>query len=185
MARAVTEVFAPWLLITGLFLGVGAKYGATGLGWGLLGALFASLGPMGFIVGGVIAGRFSDHHLTTREHRIVPLVLSLLSVGLGIVTLQMGGAPSALVAVEVSMLGGLLVMGPITAIWKISFHTGVAAAAACILMAVHGLALAGLLLLVVLIGWSRVVLSHHSVAQVVAGAPVGVLAALPAFLLVR
>ncbi|MFI7578245.1 phosphatase PAP2 family protein [Micromonospora sp. NPDC049497] len=46
-----------------------------------------------------------------------------------------------------------------------------------------GLALIPSLALVALVGWSRVRLGDHTIGQVVAGALVGVLIAMPTFLL--
>lgn len=184
-ARAVTELFAPWVLIIGLFLAVGGNTGGRGPAWGLLGAAFASMGPMTVIVAGVIVGRYTDHHLTTREQRIIPLALSLIMVITGIFVLHVLDAPADVLAVEAAMLGGLVVTAPITALWKISFHTGVAMAAVTILTVVYGPALIALLPVVALIGWSRVKLTHHTPLQVLLGAPIGALAAVVPFLLVR
>lgn len=186
LARLLTELFAPWVLIIALFLAVGWHAdGAHGLAWDLLGAAFASLGPMLAIVGGVLLGRFTDHHLTVREHRVPILLLSVALVITGIAVLAAAGAPRDVVAVEAAMLGGLTITSPITAVWKVSFHTGVAAAAAVILTIVYGPPLALSIPLVAVIGWSRVQLRHHTTAQVIVGAPVGAIAATLAFLLAR
>ncbi|SEG94079.1 hypothetical protein SAMN04489712_1435 [Thermomonospora echinospora] len=184
-ARAVTELFAPWVLIISLFLAVGWSTGERGVAWGLLGAAFASMGPMTVIVAGVIVGRYTDHHLTTREQRVIPLVLSLIMVVTGIFVLHVLNAPADVLAVEAAMLGGLVVTAPITALWKVSFHTGVASAAVTILAIVYGPVLIALSPIVVLIGWSRVKLAHHTPLQVLLGAPIGTLAATVPFLLVR
>ncbi|MFC7734128.1 hypothetical protein [Actinomadura keratinilytica] len=60
----------------------------------------------------------------------------------GIAALAAAGAPRDVVAVEAAMLGDLVVAAPVTAVWKVSFHTGVAAAAAVISTIVYGPALA-------------------------------------------
>jgi hypothetical protein len=110
LARLFSEVFAPWVLIIALFLGVGwHAAGPPGLAWGLLGATFASLGPMSAILTGIIVGRFTDHHLTVREHRLPILILSVALVITGIVALAILGAPRDVVAVEAAMLGGLVI----------------------------------------------------------------------------
>jgi hypothetical protein len=186
IARAITEVFAPWVLIIVLFLTVGWHTGhVRGLVWGLAGAVCASLAPMAVILVSVIRRRVSDHHLTTREHRKGPLLIALVLVIVGIAGLVAAGAPRDVIAVEAAMLAGLLVMIPITRVWKISFHSGVSAGAVAILTIVYGPWLLLALPAVVLIGWSRVHLTHHTPAQVIAGAPVGALAATAMFLLTR
>jgi len=83
------------------------------------------------------------------------------------------------------MLCALLTLIPITAFWKISFHTGVATATITLLTLTYGPALSLLHPLVALIGWSRVHLTHHTVAQVLTGAPTGALATILPFLLIR
>ncbi|MFC5750135.1 hypothetical protein [Actinomadura rugatobispora] len=185
LAKVITEIFAPWALAMALFLAVGWRSGPTGLAWGLLGAAITVIGPMAVIIGGVVAGRYTDHHLTTREHRVIPLLISAVLIVIGIGVLQVVGAPSDVVAVQAAMLGVLFVMGPITALWKISFHTGIAGAAVAILSLVWGPGMLGLAVIVVLIGWSRTTLTHHSVLQVMAGPPVAIFATTVPFLLVR
>ena len=184
-AKLVTEIFAPWVLILALFLALGARTGPTGLAWGLLAATFPSIGPMAVIVRGVLTNRYTDHHLTTRKQRLLPLLLSGLLVITGIAVLYLAQAPAPLLAAEVAMLCALLIFTPITAFWKISFHTGVAAAAATLLTLTYGPALSLLSPLVALIGWSRVRLAHHTTTQVIAGAPTGALITALPFLLIR
>ena len=185
-ARIVTEAFAPWVLIVVLFLSVGWHADRLpGLAWALAGATCASLAPKAVIVTGVLRRRYGDHHLTAREDRKVPLIIALVLVTAGIAGLAAAGAPREVVAVEAAMLAGLLVMMPITRVWKISFHTGVAAATAAILTMVYGAWSLFGIPVVTLIGWSRLRLAHHTSAQVIAGAPVGAVAATVAFLLVR
>lgn len=174
------------MLIVALCLAVGWHAGRwSGLAWGLAAAVCASLGPMSVVIIGVFRRRYSDHHLTTHEDRKVFLIIALVLVVAGTVVLAVAGAPRDVVAVEAAMLAGLLVTTPITRVWKISFHTGVATAALVILTIVYGPWLALALPILFLIGWSRVRLHHHTVAQVLAGAPVGALAATVAFLAVR
>ncbi|MGD0554068.1 MAG: hypothetical protein ABSA93_03715 [Streptosporangiaceae bacterium] len=186
LARAVTEVFSPPVLITALFLAVGwHDAGSRGLAWGLAGAGFASIGPSAVIVVGVLRGRFTDHHLALREQRAAPLTAAAVMVAAGIVVLAVTGAPPDLVAVEAVMLGGLVITVPVTLVWKVSLHTGVAASIAAVLTIVFGaVAIAGWAV-VVLVGWSRVRLGAHTPAQVVAAAPVGAAIAVLIFALVR
>lgn len=184
IAKAITELFAPWVLILVLFLALGAQTGPTGLAWGLLAAAFPSLAPMAVILRGVLTGRYTDHHLTTRAQRLTPLLLTGLLVITGIAVLHLLDAPVILLAAETAMLSALLAFTPITAFWKISFHTGVAAAAVTLLTLAYGPALASLSPLIALIAWSRLHLTHHTLAQVLVGAPIGALATALPFLLI-
>jgi hypothetical protein len=73
----------------------------------------------------------------------------------------------------VAGITGLVVFGAVTLAWKMSIHAGVAAGTLTVLVALYGpVALAGAPL-VVLTCWSRLVLSAHTTAQVMAGALVG------------
>ncbi|WP_242882664.1 phosphatase PAP2 family protein [Actinomadura litoris] len=173
VARLVTEIGAPWVLIIILFLAVAAHdAGWAGLGWGLAGAFFASLGPMALIARGTRAGEYSDHHLTERSHRTRPLLGAVGLVVAGLVLGKLIDAPNEVYAVMAAMLAGLAVTVPITLRWKISFHAGVAAALVGILTLVFGPAVSIGWLLVALIAWSRVRLGDHTIAQVLAGAVV-------------
>ncbi|MFC9976371.1 hypothetical protein ACFVH6_36300 [Spirillospora sp. NPDC127200] len=173
-ARAITEIGAPWVLIVALFLAVGAHAaGWAGLAWGLAGAFFASLGPMALIARGTRAGRYSDHHLTERSHRIKPLLGAVALVVAGLVLGKLADAPGEVYAVMAAMLAGLAVTVPITLRWKISFHAGVAAALVGILTLVYGPAASIGWAAVALIAWSRVRLGDHTLTQVIAGAIIG------------
>ncbi|MGH3379474.1 MAG: hypothetical protein ACRDP6_32545 [Actinoallomurus sp.] len=186
VARVVTEICAPSVLIVVLCLAVGWHAGRwSGLAWGLAAAVCASLGPMSVVVIGVIRRRYTDHHLTTHEDRKVFLIIALFLVVAGTIVLAVAGAPRDVVAVEAAMLAGLLVSTAITRVWKISFHTGVAAAALVIVTILYGPWLTCALPVLILIGWSRVRLHHHTLGQVLAGAPIGAVAATLAFLAVR
>jgi hypothetical protein len=178
-ALVITEVLAPSVLMVILFLAVGLAAAGfpTGLLWGLVGAFFASIGPTAIIVIGVRRGRWSDRHLTVREHRGVPLIAAFALVVLGLVLLAVSHAPREVIATEAAMLAGLVVSTPITRVWKISFHTGVAAAVGLILAIVLGPILMVSYPLVAAIGWARVQLGDHTVPQVLAAVPIGALSA--------
>jgi ABC-type taurine transport system ATPase subunit len=186
-ARMITEVLAPSVLMVILFLAVGLAAAGfpSGLLWELAGAFFASIGPTAIIVIGVQRGRWSDRHLTVREHRRVPLIAAFAFVVLGLVVLAMLHAPREVIATEAAMLAGLVVSTPITRIWKISFHTGVAAAVGLILALALGPILVMTYPLLAAIGWARVQLRDHTVAQVLAAVPIGALSAGLTFVLVR
>lgn len=186
-ARVITEVLAPSVLIVILFLAIGLAVGGfpAGFLWGLAGAFFASIAPMLVILIGVLRGRWSDRHLTVREHRTVPLIIGFGLVILGLVLFVLLGAPPDIIATQAAMLAGVIVSTSITLVWKVSFHTGVAAAVAFILTAALGPLMVLSYPLLAAIGWARVHLRDHTVAQVVAAMPIGALCAGLTFLLVR
>ena len=88
------------------------------------------------------------------------------------------GAPRPLIAVIAVMLVVLAGTAAVNQVWKMSAHTAVSHGACTVLVLLVGpapavgVAAVGVLV-VALIGWSRVHLGAHTVAQVVAGAVTG------------
>ncbi|GAA4614722.1 hypothetical protein [Saccharopolyspora hordei] len=176
VARLLTEVFAPWVIVVLLPLAVAWRATAAvgpALGWGLLVAVTSSVLPMGVIVWGARTGRWDSHHVRDRAGRFVPFVALLVMslVGLGLLVLL--HAPWLLVALDIAMIVSLLVTGGITVWWKVSMHSAVAAGAVVVLAVLFHPVCWALLLVVAAISWSRVRLQDHTAAQVVVGAVVG------------
>ncbi|WP_460777422.1 phosphatase PAP2 family protein [Micromonospora polyrhachis] len=171
---------APAVLVTVLFVAVGwhsTEDRLAGLGWGLLAAVFASAIPFAFIVGGVRRGRLTDHHVGVRQQRRTPLLFGLVSVAIGLVLMVVLGAPRPVLALVVTGAIGLVVGVTVGHRWKLSIHTAVAAAAAVIVVLVFGPVLFVAWPVLGLVGWSRIRLGAHTIAQVVAGGVVGGLVA--------
>jgi membrane-associated phospholipid phosphatase len=180
LARLVTEVFAPAVLVTGLLLAIGWQAGAepgVSRWWGLPAALFTAGLPMAYVLRGVRRGRLTGHHIPVREQRRGPLLFGIASVAAGLTALALLGAPRSLLALLVAGITGLVVFAAVTAYWKMSIHAGVAAGTVAVLTAAYGPWALLSAPLVPLIGWSRVRLSAHTPAQVVAGVLVGALIA--------
>jgi membrane-associated phospholipid phosphatase len=188
LATIVTEVFSPVYLVAGLLLAV-ALHSTSSLRdaviLGTVAALFASLLPFALLLRGVRSGRLNDRHLRLREQRPAMMVMGLASVMIGTALLWAWGAPGELLALLAAMVAGLVTTLAVTVRWKISIHAAVAAGTASILVAVFGPPMLLTLPVVALIAWSRVVLTHHTRAQVVTGAAVGGLVAAVVFELFR
>ncbi|MEU4213824.1 phosphoesterase PA-phosphatase [Actinoplanes sp. NPDC026623] len=184
LARIVSEVFAPAVLVAGLMLAIGWHSGGepgVSRWWGLPGALFAAGIPLAYVLRGVRAGRLTSHHIPEREHRRLPLLFGIASVAVGLPVLVLLGAPRDVPALMAAGGAGLLVFAAVTHWWKMSIHAGVAAGTVATLVAVYGpVALIGVLA-ALLACWSRIRLSAHTPAQVVAGALVGALIAATVF----
>ncbi|MFD3608277.1 hypothetical protein ACFWXA_09445 [Streptomyces atroolivaceus] len=173
-AWLVSKGFEPgnWMLALAPLLGWHAD-GATGAGWGLLAALFTSMLPSAMLGWGERRGYWSDRHVRQRQERLVagPVVLSSVITGTGL--LYGLDATPDVCALVAAMLTVLLALMAVTFFWKVSVHCAVAAGALTVLASVFG-PVAGLAApLVALIGWSRVRLRCHTVAQVAVGACVG------------
>ncbi|KAA1021489.1 hypothetical protein FVA95_20285 [Pseudonocardia sp. EV170527-09] len=176
LARVLTEVFAPSVVVTLLPLAV--AWAATRqvlptLSWGLLVALTSSILPMVVIVWGARSGRWDGHHVRNREGRLIPflvlIVLSLLGLGLLVVL----SAPWPVIALDVIMVVILFVAGAITTRWKVSMHAAVCGSAAVVLVVTYGPVWWLSLLVVAAVAWSRVRINDHTAAQVVVGSALG------------
>jgi len=181
-ARRVTYWLEPknWLIVSVLAIGWHAD-GRAGLLWGVLAALFTGVLPTLFISYGVRHGRWSDRNVGARRPRLIVLGFITASVATGLILLAVLGAPRLLTGYLAFMLASVALLGAITTVWKISIHCAVAAGSVTVLALLYGpLVLCGYAL-VGLLGWSRVALEDHTVAQVVAGSVLGAAAAAAAY----
>jgi hypothetical protein len=182
-ARAVTEIFAPAWLVAALLLVLGWHSGDPALGG--VAALFESIFPFVYVLSLVRRGRLSDRHIGERSQRLAPLLVAFGSVVLGAVLLVLLDAPRSLLAGVAAGGVGLLVAAAVNHWWKMSVHTAVAAGSCAILAIVFGPALLMATPLVALVGWSRVRLGDHTVAQAIVGAVVGAVVAASIFAVLR
>jgi hypothetical protein len=170
-ATLISRVATPTLLLAVLYPVVGAlAAGWAGVAWSLVGMVFTVAIPASIVDVGVRQGRYTDHHLSRREQRAVPLGLSAASVLAGLAVLALAGAPRAIVALQVAVLVTVLVVTALTLLWKVSLHVAVVGAAACVLTLLGGGWWALSWLAVPVVGWARLRLTAHTVAQVVSGA---------------
>lgn len=187
LARTVTDALAPAYLVITILLIIGwhSTGSFEGLAWGLLAALFCGGIPFAIILFGVKRGSWTDKHVKVRSQRAVPLTATMVSVLVGILIQVVFDAPRELFALVIAMLVGLAATMVVTVWWKVSVHTAVAGGVATILTLAFGPPLAALALVVAAIGWSRVQLRDHTVAQTIVGALLGGVAAAVTFGLLR
>lgn len=178
VARIVSEVFGPAVLVTVLLTAVGLH---TGSWWGVPAAVFAAGIPMTYVVRGVRRGELTSHHIPEREHRKGPLLFGIVSGVAGLGLLIGFGAPRDVVALLCAGIAGLLVFALVTRWWKMSIHAGVTAGTVAVLVAVYGAIALVTLPVVPLVCWSRLRLSAHTPAQVAVGALVGAVIAATVF----
>ena len=189
LARVVTEVFSPALVVIALPMAVAwhatqHRWAAT-LSWGLVVAVFYSVLPMTFIVHGARRGRWDGHHVRDREHRRLPMLACLVSALVGLAILLLGHAPRDVLALSWAMIVTLIVCTVITNWWKVSLHATVAGGAVATVALLYGPWLLLLALPLALVCWSRVTLTDHTVTQVVVGALLGPLVGGAVFLTLR
>lgn len=82
-------------------------------------------------------------------------------------------APASVLAMVLTVVGGIVVLAVVSLFWKMSGHASAIACSAVI--GVQMLGPAGLLLLplIPVVGWARVVLGAHTLGQVIAGSLFG------------
>ncbi|MER6776251.1 MULTISPECIES: hypothetical protein [unclassified Streptomyces] len=185
-ARLITDGLDPktWIIADTVLIGWHTGH-LTGIGWGLLGCLFAAVMPLAFIKYGIHRGRWADRHVGPRPQRIIVMGFVTVSVTTGIASLSALGAPRTMVALVSAMLATVVALLAVTPAWKISVHAAVSCGSVALLAMTYGplMLLAGPLAAVV--GWSRIELVDHTPAQVLAGSAVGGAVAAGTFALVR
>ncbi len=174
-ARWLTEVFQPPVVVTlQLLISPVVEAGFPGtIGYGALAALFVCVLPLLVLLGLVKLGKVTDHHVSNRKQRAPVLLMALGSVVAGLVVLQAISAPRSVLVMVLAIVAGIIVLAAVSPFWKISGHAAAVSSAAVISILMLGPAFLPLVLLIPAVGWSRVVLRAHTLAQVVAGSLFG------------
>lgn len=170
-AKWLTEVFQPPVVVSlQLIISPLAEPGFPGtIGYGALAALFVCVLPLVVLLVLVRRGKVTDHHVSDRKQRAPVLLMALGCIALGLLVLNAVDAPLSVVAMVLAVVGGVAVLAAVSPFWKMSGHAAAMSCAAVVSVLMLGAAWAPLLLLIPAVGWSRVVLRAHSLAQVVAG----------------
>ena len=120
-------------------------------------------------------GRISDLDASRKEQRFMPLFLGILYSGAGFLVLSFLNAGNLTQGLMFCYMINTALIMVITRYWKISIHAA-GVAAPIVALWVHGahfpILMSGMMILV---GWSRVILKAHSVSQVFAGHLLGLL----------
>ncbi|GAC1601326.1 MAG: hypothetical protein NVS3B6_11560 [Pseudarthrobacter sp.] len=174
-ARWLTEAFQPPVVVTlQLLISPVIEPGFPGtIGYGALAALFVCVLPLFILLILVRLGKVTDHHVSDRRQRAPVLLMALACVIAGLVVLAAVGSPRSVVVMVLGIVAGIVVLAAVSPFWKISGHAAAVSSAASIGVLMLGPAWLPLLVLVPAVGWSRVVLRAHTLAQVVAGSLFG------------
>ena len=174
LARAITNALNPFFIFTALyalvaFVGADAGEAVLYLSLELLAAAFVA----GYVLLMRRLRRVGDFWISTRAERLIPAVVLLTTFVALLGTLYLLDAPEGLFFLTLSMGLASAAVAAITLFWKASAHCAVAGHAA-----VAGLLLLGplgllFLLALPLVVWARVLLTAHTVPQVLAGMLVG------------
>ncbi len=137
--------------------------------WWSITVVGITIAPLLFIWRGVRLGHYSDHHVSIREQRFIPLAFGIGYVGVVFTLLLLLHATnSLLVTVTAALITCVLAM-VITLYWKISFHLLGMAGAVTALGLVFGPLCFLISPLVVLLWWARWQVRAHTLLQAFAG----------------
>ncbi len=178
IARLLSDIFNPALVMVGLTIGV-VSYGSSGYSgwvWLLWSLPVLSLPPIAYIGWLVRHGEAVDIHLPNRQTRLKPLIFTLVWMSVWVVLLSYFDMAEVLVSLLKGALLQFTILSLITLFWKISFHSATISTAIAIAIALDNVPsvwLIAITTLVFLIGWARIYLRRHTLAQVIAGGLVG------------
>ncbi len=191
VARLISDFTSPPVIaiptLTVLCLYDQARVGGTG--WDLLARLFLSITfgitlPTVYIIFLFRRNRVTDLHISVREQRTLPYLVSIGFYLLGFVLIYLFIGPGVLAA---AMLVNVIIgisMALINLKWKISAHAIGIANPLALLTLLFGPVILPLYLLIPLISWARVKVKAHTLAQVVAGTLLGFILTLLQFALI-
>jgi membrane-associated phospholipid phosphatase len=139
--------------------------------------VLATVTPLIFIIRRqVSAGKWSDHDVSDASERRSFYLIAITVNALAMILFYFLGFPPALIVGMIISLVILLVAMVVNRWSKISLHQIFAVYFAIALFAVSYWSGAGFLLIAAAVGWSRVRLERHSLAQVLSGAFLGAIA---------
>jgi membrane-associated phospholipid phosphatase len=171
-AQHISNILAPVTIslpLVALVAFYRARDLATALLYALITLFFLSLAPAIYVLIGVRQGKISDLEITNRSERAGPFLFGILSTIIGLSILLLTNAPKDLQTLLFLTGVSGIIMTVTTLWWKISIHASSLAGAATVLTILYGFVMLPTYLLVILVGWSRIVLRRHTVAQVVVG----------------
>lgn len=138
-------------------------------------AFFTSIGPMLFLLWLYTTDRISDLDMSDREERRKVFLIFIVFYLSGTAVLLLTHAPAILTASMAGYTAAAIVVQQITRFWKISTHAVGITAPLVALTYLYGWDPLPFLILIPLVGWSRVYLKAHTIAQVLAGTLLGAL----------
>jgi len=181
IARIISDFTAPPVLAVPLFTLLSVydqNHSGGGDGLDLLTRLFFSITfgvtiPTVFIIFLFSRRKVTDLHISVRQQRNVPYLITIISyfVGFGLIYGIIG--PGVLAAVMLSSAINNTVLALINLYWKISAHAIGISTPLTILSLLFGWLILPLFIFVPVVNWARVQLKAHTLGQVTAGSLLG------------
>jgi len=183
-ARALSTIFNPFLCATALFVILSHAYASSTLHfWELsfAGIFFYALAPVIGVFYLYLSGRICDFDMSDRAERSRGFLTFVIIDLAAALMFTIDRAPTPIVAAAWGYFGAALAIMIITRWWKISTHAfGVTGPFAAMYL-LFGLTPLPYVLIVPLVWWARVYLRAHTLAQVAAGATLGVVSTVVVF----
>lgn len=173
LAEIISWGFFPPIVATVFFVFLVFWYSSDlseGFTWLVTVSPFLIFFPLIFFAISYKLGWVSDIDLSERKERPVFLVVFVASLLLLSIFLYILGVPEKFFIYVFSGLVMSALASIITLYWKISFHTAITSSVITAILILGGLRFWPFIILVPLIGWSRVVLKKHTIWQVTGGA---------------
>ena len=178
IARIFSTICNPFLTALTLFV-ILAHVKASGAQsfWFLLFAstFFTSIGPMLYVLWLYATDRISDLDMSVRSERERVFGIFVLFYAIGTIVLWWLNAPLLMTATMAGYTAASLITQYITRYWKISTHALGIVAPLIVMIYLFGWQPVPFLVLIPIVGWSRVFLRAHTVLQVIAGTALGAL----------
>lgn len=175
-AQRISQVFNPLAVITAVMV-LAVVRQAPSAGHALIdlaiGLFFGVLVPLGYVLGLRYRGDIGALFIPERDLRVGPLAVAAVSCWMGVAALWWAGAPSGVLATMLCFAAQVTLMLGLTGRTKVSLHAAGAWGGWMMLAIFWGKAALAALPLPLAVGWARLTLGAHTVAQVVLGSAVG------------
>lgn len=177
-AKVISDITSPPHIVILVLLSTPLRHPNVAWPETLVATLFVGLIPWAALIWMRVRGRVTDLHVTQRHQRWPILLITLISILGGIGVLLAISAPAQIMAEVLFMLVGLVIVGMVNLVWKLSVHAALITFAAlhCLAFLPGGVHMT--VALIALVGWARIRIGHHTPTQVAAGTLVGVLVSL-------
>ncbi len=189
IATLISDLFHPILLVIISMVYLTNRY-ANDIGqvvrWLSVGLILIVIGPtIGYFFTAAARSNKIDIDISNRADRLIPLMIASLGALIGgyIVSTRLH-IPSLLLVSNV-LVAMLLVLTLTTFVWKISIHASTLMVIVTLMVIFRGPTYLPLYLLILPVGWARIYLKQHTIAQLIAGSTIGIVVTYIAALILR
>ncbi len=173
LAFLISAVFSPYITAAAFIILItysNAQNMRQFLPWIGIEFFFAIIIPGIYLLWLVEKKDVHDIHLSNRDARKFPFVLTAVSSIIGALALYFVGAAKPVVTMGVAYAANAVVIAILTLCWKISVHTALYSSVITVTVILYGIEWAFFYLLIIPLAWSRVYRNRHTISQVIGGA---------------